>query len=210
MSNAALRAVRPVFRSMNWGPPVAVGGAVVALAALVGRDGTVPPVPLLVRLIAILVAAGTAGLLDDAAQPSIEASPVTLRARRAIRIGLGWAVASVTLVTTMLILGARFDMTGFSSGRAAIEFAAILTLMTAAAGTALALGSSSGLSAGATAMMVFAVIMLRLPHRFSLIAAPVGTPAFRQESLRWGLVLVVTLVGMAWHLRDPASRRRAM
>lgn len=192
---------------MNWIAPAVVAASVVALAALVGRDGPPPPVPLLVRLIAILVVAGTAAVLDDPAQPSIAASPVPLAVRRAIRIGLGWVTACGTWAVAVAVLLARFDVSGFSAGRAALEFAAMLAVMTAGAGVALALGHGSGFPAGSTATMAFAFGMIHLPARFSLVVAPAGTPAFDHETLRWTIVLAVMLAAIAWHMRDPARAR---
>jgi len=198
--------VRPALRSMNWLPPAVVGACVIALVLLVGRSGPTPPVTLLVRVTGILVAAGMGGILDDPAQPSIAASPVPEWVRRGIRAGAGWLVAWVMWSSALAVLLIRFEVTGLPLSRLALEFATTLGLVTAAAGAALALGNASGSTAGASAVLAFAFVMVRAPEGLSLVTAPVGSAQYVAETTRWVVVLAVTMAIAGWHLRDPANR----
>ena len=100
MRTAAL-SLRPVVRSIRWGPLVGAGVAGAALVWLMGPDRPNPTTSLSsLRLAAVLLCAGAAFALDDQAADTLAPSPTTLLARRGLRVAV--VVASAGLLWAAL------------------------------------------------------------------------------------------------------------
>lgn len=175
----------PSLRTMGW--PAILGAAAVAagLLALPGPDD------LLLLLGAATVAASVAFVVDDAAEATIAAVPLTLLARRLVRLG-----------TALPLVGALWTLIVWSGDSGA----AVATLVLAALATvAFAVAALYGGVAGAMAPLAVIVVAFVLPERLALLD---GSDA---ATARWFVLLGIAIAVFCAASRDPgrASRWRA-
>ena len=174
--------VLPSLRTMSW--PAIIGAAAVAagLLALPGSDD------LLLLLGAGVVAASVAFVVEDAAQATIAAVPLTLLARRLVRLG--------TALPLVGVLWALIVWRGDSGG-------AVATLVLAAlAALAAAVAAYYGAVAGAMAPLAVIVVAFVLPERLALFD---GSDA---ATARWFVLLGIAIAVFCAASRDPGRTSR--
>lgn len=96
---AALLA-RPLGRTLPWYP--AAGACALAAAWRLLADGT--PAPVVVQLVAALVAIGLASAVADASAPTVAASPTPLRSRLVLRLAPAAALAAAAWLAALALL----------------------------------------------------------------------------------------------------------
>ena len=214
----AALSVRPVARSVRWGPLLGAGLAGGALVGLMSPDHPDASAGLAVlRLAAVLLAAGAAFALDDRAADTRAPSPTPLRARRALRLavvvvaGAGlWAVVTATAAVVAPAGQEPLPVAG-----ATLEAAAMLAFTLAAAVVAgrWAPHGLGGVAGGPT--LTFAVLALylaqmRWPRHLTFFALGPGDPAWGPAQLRWSAVLALALGILALESLDPARSRHPL
>jgi hypothetical protein len=178
-ATTAVLLVRPTVRSTDWLPPAASGLLAVAVATL--PRGTPPTLRL--ELAAIALAMGASFALDDDAAVSVEASPVPLALRNAVRAGFAIPIPA-TIWLTLLLVTPEADACTLT-----VELGGLLA-------AALALGAA-GRRLGADGGLVAAPALLGLVATSSLVSW--------HDFWRVGFGAAV-LLGV-WASRDPAGRR---
>ena len=203
----ALAAGIPVSRAVSWGP--LAGGCVTALAVVVWlrtRDAGTAGLIGGLRIGAVLLAAGAAFALDDAAATTLASSPTPLSARRAVRLAL--ALGACLAAWTALLRIAGRPTHGAAAGLS-VEAAGMLAVALAAASVAgpwIANGLG-GLAGGPTLVTFLLAAMIVQQHWpcWALLAFP-GTPAWEAAHARWLVLAGAGSALVALAALDPARR----
>jgi hypothetical protein len=177
-----------------WWQPIVVAAVVAAVMARLARLD-----PVSERfLAALLLALGTALVLDDPAAATLAASPTTLWRRRRRRLALALALVSVAWVAVEGVAGHR-DAGLVPPGSATLVLGTLLDVVLASAALAGGDDQLGGAAAGPV-LLGFVVVVAKLPERWSLL------PVAGHER-RWGLVLALGVLALLAASRDPAGRR---
>jgi hypothetical protein len=182
-----------LLRSLRRAPLVVGAVAVAAALALHYAGATSGILPL--RVVGLILVLGSGFALDDAAAPTLQASPYPLARRLWLRIGSVTAVV-VPLWTVVLAPAARSLALGLM-----VELLAALAVVWATA----AWGRRRGLDEPgiATAPVLLGLVFLGAVHtRVALLVGP--GPQWLAAHLRWAAVLGVGVVLLALAMRDPA------
>ena len=202
----ALAAGIPVTRAVSWGP--LAGGCVTALALVVWlrtRDAGTAGLIGGLRIGAVLLAAGAAFALDDAAATTLASSPTPLSARRSLRLAL---TVGACLAAWTALLGIAGVPTHAAAGLS-VEAAGMLAVALAAASVAGPwIGNGlGGLAGGPTLVSFLLAAMIVQQHwpRWALLAFP-GTPAWEAAHARWLVLAGAGSALVALAALDPARR----
>ena len=197
----ALRGV--TVRSVRW-PPV-LSAVLIVAAVLSWRDDWVDSLGSTVtgvRMTAVLLAVGTAFVLDDAASITVAASPTPLWWRRQLR----YAVAGVFVLPawTVVLVYASARQPGLPWPRLTLELLALLLFGLAAGAAAMRWRdlTDPGMTA-ALAILGFTLLGAQLPQRVALFAAP-GSASWEPSTWRWAGILLVAGAVLVAASRDPA------
>jgi hypothetical protein len=182
-----------LVRSVWWQPIVVAAVVAAVVARLAGLD------PVTERfLAALLLALGTALVLDDPAAATLAASPTTLWRRRRRRLALALVLVGVAWVAVDRVAG-HPDAGLIPPGPATLVLGTLLGVVLASAAVAGGEDQLGGAAAGPV-LLGFVLVVARLPERWSLL------PVAGHER-RWGLVLAATVLALLAASRDPAARR---
>lgn len=185
-----LRELRPYLtRLVRWQPMAATAG----LALLVGRLASVPPATKETTM-AVLLALGTTGVLDDPAAPLVASSPSPLWWRRGVRVAVAVPLVAVLWWAVSAVATSPWPLT---TRAAAVHLAALAAVGGAAAALALRHGERSGAVVAGPALLGFVVVTAAVPGRWAMLPAEAHEP-------RWALVAVVGLTLAAAASRDQA------
>lgn len=214
MRTAAL-SLRPVVRSIRWGPLVGAGAAATAMVWLMGPDRPNPPTSLSsLRLAAFLLCAGAAFALDDQAADTLAPSPTTLLARRGVRLAVVVAGAGLLWAALIAVAGvaAPAGQGPIPAAAATIEAAALVafTLTSAVVACRWAPHGLGGIAGGpALTLAVLAAYLgqMRWPRHLTVFPLGPGDPNWEAAHRRWWVVLAVALAVMVAESLDPARRR---
>ena len=184
--------------------PLAVGVVTVAVALALHCGG--PPTGVnSLRVVGLILVLSSGFALDDAAAPTLQASPYPLARRLLVRIGCAAAmVVPLWTIAMWRLLPAAptgADRVSLSVGLT-VEFAAALAVVWAAA----AWGRRRGLAEPgiATAPVLLGLVFLVAVHpRAKLLVGP--SPHWLAAHLRWVAVLVCAAILLAVAMRDPAK-----
>jgi hypothetical protein len=216
-TGAVLRTLlRPDLRATRTLPLLgagAVGVAAPACPALFSAHVQPDAAAVLLRIATVLTAIGLSCLLDDPAARTTVVVPVPRALRSGLRMTVGLLLFTLFWATsaTLARLGVPPDARhSLPLGGLALEG------LTLAAGTlALALFGlrRSALGAGsliaAPALTFFVTAALFLPPGLELFPAP-GDPDFSGATLRWAVLLLLSVLACAAQLRDePRAKRRS-
>jgi hypothetical protein len=182
-----------LLRSLRRAPLVVGAVAVAAALALHYAGATSGILPL--RVVGLILVLGSGFALDDAAAPTLQASPYPLARRLWLRIGSVTAVV-VPLWTVVLAPAARSLALGLM-----VELLAALAVVWATA----AWGRRRGLDEPgiATAPVLLGVVFLGAVHtRVALLVGP-GSE-WLAAHLRWAAVLGIGVALLTLAMRDPA------
>lgn len=181
-----------LVRAVWWQPVVAAAVVATVVARLARLD------PDMERfLAALLLALGTALVLDDPAAATLASSPTTLWRRRRRRLALALALVGVAWVAVEQVAG-HPDAGLVPPGPATLVLGTLLGVVLATAALAGGEDQLGGAAAGPV-LLGFVVVVARLPERWSLL------PVAGHER-RWGLVLAVAVLALLAASRDPAGR----
>jgi hypothetical protein len=178
-----------LIRSVRWQPVVAAA----ALAGAVGRveasvDGTT---------LALLVALGTAFVLDDPAAVTLASSPSTLSWRRGVR--LAFVLSLLALLWLVVVIVAEQPV-ATAWNAVALQLAVMVAIVLAVSGAAVRRSSDgSGGTAAGPALLGFVVIARVLPGRWAFFPVQVHERV-------WVATLVAAVVVLLVSSRDPAAR----
>jgi len=192
-----------LVRSLRLAPLVV--GAVAVAATLLLHHGGPPSGIVPVRLVGLILALGGGFVLDDAAAPTLQASPYPLARRLGLRIGCAAAVV-VPLWTLVLV---RLLPPGAGRVSLALGLTVELLAATAVVWAAAAWGRRRGLDEPgvATAPVLLGLVFLGGVHPTARLLVGPG-PQWFAAHLRWAAVLVCAAALLALAMRDPAARRR--
>lgn len=202
--NAVLLGVS--WRAIKRGPLLL---AIVAAGVLVGAttpildDGYAISV---LRGAAIVLAGGLAIALDDPAADLLAASPTTMAQRWAARLGL--AIGLVTVCWALLLAWVSGVAGGLPWLAMSVEAAALGGFAVALA-AALRRWRDVREPGPLVAPAVFGAVLAAnlLPQRWSLLASDPSGNGWTAAHVRWGAVLMTTLIVVAVAAQDPAVRR---
>jgi hypothetical protein len=160
-----------------------------------------------VRVVALLLACGVAGGLDDTTRVTVSAVPAPLRFRSGHRVlllvlpaALCWAVL-VAWVDARV--GGWLPVLALSLEAAAVTVVMLAVCMVLARWPGL---PDPGVAAAGPVLAAFAFGVPALPDQVSLTTPP-GS-GWDAAHLRWAGLLLMASAGLAVALRDPASRLR--
>jgi multisubunit Na+/H+ antiporter MnhB subunit len=195
-----MKATWPLIRAMPW-IPLTVAAVLSAAVTFIGRDETTPW-PLQVSAFLIASAAGFA--LDDPARESVDASPTSLRRRRAQRVVL------VTVPTAILWL-CLFWLKKPTSG---MEAAALTATAFGLFGLSMAIASLRerattwvrGGMAVAPTLVVALISSSILPPRWRPLPTGDIPGGWSAICTRWVIAGLLGLAVFVWSSRDPAVR----
>jgi hypothetical protein len=199
------------IRSVGWPPALA---AVLVVTGLTvwwrGAFDALGSAVTIVRVAAVLLALGAGFVLDDAAAPSVAASPTPLWWRRMIRYGI--AAVFVLPAWATLIGYAYQRQPEVPAARLTLELTVLVICGLATAGAAARwFDTNHPGTTAALSVLGFVLLAAYLPPRFGLFASP-GSSAWGPSALRWAGVLAVLLAVLVASSHDPArpSPRRAL
>ena len=204
---ARLTCLARVARTIAW--PALLAGAV-ACAGVVALAGLTDALSAQSRwpgLGALALCGGLAFLLDDAADATVAASPMSLARRRLLRIALALplvcAVWAGSLWYATSVDGAPFGPDARQG--LSLQFAAMLAVTLGASAAALRL--ARGERGGWTAVFVLFGLLVAAfyaPQRWELL---VGTddPGWPAAQQRWLVLLALGVLTLAFASRDPAA-----
>jgi hypothetical protein len=173
--------VPPTARTSEWLAPVAGCAVAIAFDSLVGRIS--PSVGL--EPAAVALALGVSFALDDPAASSLEASPVPLAVRHAVR-----AACVVPLPAAVwVVLATRSDAP--DARTLSLELASLVALALAIAALATRVGEAGG--------------PLAAPAVLGLVAATAGLRDAIRPVVLWTIVLAVAAALAVAACRDPAK-----
>jgi fluoroquinolone transport system permease protein len=213
---ARLLAARPIARTINW---PALGGSMIPAFLIVWHFatqtyGTAGDAALSLRLAALSLAVGVAFVLDDPSEGTIAPAPVSLLARRCLRISLTVpAAVGVWLVLHRLANGAAYLSNPLPVRGLIVEVLAFTVL--ALAGASGAQGQLEGLggAGGAATVMLVGIATALFPWGHQLLGLLPGTEAYRASQGWWWALLgagVMMIVGTSVPLqRSLLTRMRS-
>jgi hypothetical protein len=182
-----------LIRAVWWQPIVAAAVAAAVVVRLARLDPAMEHF-----LAAMLLALGTALVLDDPAAATLAPSPTTLWRRRRRRLALALVLVGLAWVAVNQMAG--HPRAGpLPPGPATLVLGTLLGVVLASAALAGGDDQLGGAAAGPV-LLGFVVVAAKLPGRWSLL------PVAGHER-RWGLVLAATLLVLLAASRDPAARR---
>lgn len=199
--------LRPTLRALRWQPLPA--GVVLSCLLLWWKEpGSAAPATVLweVRAVALLLAAGVAGALDDPTRATVSAVPAPLRFRSGVRLLL--LVLPVAVSWGVLVVWVDARVGGALPALALTVEAAAVTGVVLAVCAVLARWPGlpePGVAAGPL-LAGFAFGVPALP-RWTALAVPRG-PGWEVAHLRWSVLLLAALAALAVAVRDPAARLR--
>lgn len=159
----------------------------------------------MVRLVAVVLAAGAVFVLDDAAAATVAASPTPLWWRRMLR----YVVAAVFVLPAWVavLAYAHTHQPELPWPRVTLELTVLATFGFAVGGTAIRwLDAGDPGTAAALSVLGFTFIGAELPQRLALFDVPDLQP-WPPSTLRWVTVLVAAVVVLVVTTRDPARAR---
>jgi hypothetical protein len=181
-----------LVRSVWWQPIVVAAVAAAVVLRLARLD------PAMERfLVALLLALGTALVLDDPAAATLAASPTTLWRRRRHRLALALVLVGVAWVALDRVAG-HPGAALVPPGSATLVLGTLLGVVLASAALAGGDDRLGGAAAGPV-LLGFVIVVAQLPERWSLL------PVAGHER-RWGLVLAAAVLVLLAASRDPAAR----
>jgi hypothetical protein len=188
-------AVVPTARAMDRLSPAAGAALAVGLAgwAVLGHRSQPEATHLpALRLAMLTLAAGAAFALDDPAEATVAASPVTLARRRVIRLAVivsGWALAWAAVTALVGLAPGSIPLLPVT-----VEAAGWMAL-------SLAVAVTCGGTASPPALVVSFILAVQLPERYWLLTGPAGWSGVQA---RWAALLLAAGSIVAWWSRDPA------
>ena len=195
--------VRPMARSMAWGPlagaAAALGVIAVGLRPWEGHRLSLSAVRLAVALAAIAAAFG----VDDSAAPTVAASPTPLSRRRATRLGLVLAGGAAVAAAAPLAIAALGGSGRLPLARVLLEATG---MQLAAIVCALLFGGDRGACVFAGTLLGALVVQQRFPD-YALFPLAPDAPGWAPAGIAWVAIVVTAAGAVAALSRDPASRR---
>lgn len=178
--------------------PVAAAGALSVGIVVVARSvwGSADAVARSLALAVMLLASSLGSAIDDPSEPTVVSAPVPLRARRAFRLVPAASVAAVGWAASVAVAG------GDPGGGHTIVLAGLATSTAAVAAVAAAAAPRRAGVAGAGFVLVAALIITRLPDRWSMLPEP-NAGLDQAATLRWALTIAVGLAIFVRTSRDP-------
>jgi hypothetical protein len=209
---ARLTCLARVARTIAWPALLAGGVACAGAIALAGLAGGLSAQARWPGLAGLALCGGLAFLLDDAAGPTVGASPTSLARRRMVLIALVLPFACAVWAGSMWyatsVDGAPF---GPDARRGlSLQFAAMLAVTLGASAAALRVmpGERGGWTA-VVALLLLLVAAFYLPQRWALLAGT-DDPGWAAAQQRWLVLLALGVLSLGLASRDPAtSGRRA-
>lgn len=200
--------LRPVSRAMTWGP--LAGGGAVGLAVTwylrsrhLGSTASVAGV----QVGAILIAAGAAFAIDDAAETTLASSPAPLIARRGVRLGLA-AIASVAIWACLLVLAGVNET---DAGALSLEAAGMagVAVGTAAVAIRWAPRGLGGIVGGPALLitLITSFSLERLWPRWTVLLPPEPGAVWDDAHRHWLVLALVGAATVALSSQDPARPR---
>ncbi len=203
----------PLLRVVRWHPVVVMAGLCAGLSALLQSKDEMNAFMFL-RVVAVLLCMAVAFHLDDPAASLTAAVPLTLRARRVLRMTMGAVLVGVcwfALATQAVGFDAATgrDAPGaepFPIARLTLELLVWFTVsLAAAAFIARRYGDDRGGIGAAPAMLFLVWFAARLPDRYIVLASP-GSDRWAEAGKHLSIMLLGALI-MLWFIhRDPAAR----
>jgi fluoroquinolone transport system permease protein len=214
-------AARPLLRAVRWPALLASFAPALGVVAYVRSDeyGDAGEILVSLRLAALSLAVGLAFVLDDPSEEMTAPAPVSLLARRAVRIALTLPGALVWWLGLFAVArSASYVDVPLPAGPLLIEVAALAAA--ALGGSALGgryLADRLGGPAGAAAAVLAAIAVSVLPWGRPLVVQIPGAPGYGSSwwwAMLWcGLVALVAGSTTPWRVRrprrDPAAEGRA-
>jgi fluoroquinolone transport system permease protein len=211
----ALLLAPPVARALRWGPLLASGAAGGFIVWVLTKEeglseGGMPIVDVTtriqaLRISALLLALGTAFLLDDPARPTTDHLPTPLWFHRVLRLTLTVPVA-VGLWVIQVWLARQTDpgLQPLPIGDVSLEAASLVALSVAlAAGLARFVPDGMGGVAAGPALLVLVGSALFLPPHLGLFPLEAVDPRWQGAHDLWKWLLVGSLGGLVWASLDP-------
>jgi len=212
----AAELLRPVARTIRWSP--LVGAVIVAFVQVYvqTRESCPPTNPCLgpearvlaLRIAAILIALGSAFVLDDPTEETTGHFPTPRWLRRAVRVGLVAPV--VTLTWAMLVpLAMRSSVATdpFPTGALTLELTTLVI-----AGLALSVASArfvpegmGGIAAGPILLGLVAAAHY-LPERLAVFILDPQAPRWHAAHDVWRVLLLIAIAALLFVSRDPWRR----
>jgi hypothetical protein len=211
--------VRPTVRTLPWGPLSAAGLLAAGLAATAGLgEPSLDAAVERVRFAAVVLAVGMAGTLDDPTRPHLDATPVGLAVRQALRITVALAV---TAGWWGLALAAAWPVgAGFPVAASSVLLGALVLVGLAVAAVAVRTSGGSGAVPAAMAVLTLAALAVVVPRlvtggstdlvmfpRHPVEPSAALDAAWRAAHQRWGAVALVAGLVLIWALSGPDARR---
>ncbi len=205
--------IAPTARAMSW-TPLAVTAAVGA--AFIGgyahrRGATEEEVIRALRMAAMVLATGVAGVLDDPSDPTVAHCPLRLSTRRLTRLGL-WLPPAALAWSALLRLAATAPalLQPLAWWRLTAETVALAAIGLAAAAVTIRFDPHGrGSLAVAPAVLGFVWLTFLVPQSLRPWTDP-RDPLAGPASLRlWLAVLAVAILVVVFTSRDPGKRQAA-
>ncbi len=178
-----------------------------------------PPVVQLVwplRIAALVLAIGAAGMLDDPLRPYVDAVPVPLWRRQGARVAAavvavvcGWLLVIGSVALHPSARAAAAEGTPLPLIALTVEMFALVLVGLAVAGAAVRRRGTGGLLVGGGALLCLCFLLVMVPDRWTLTPPwePFSSPGADQlwvaPHLRWAALGCAAAVALAWSVRDP-------
>lgn len=211
MIAARLAVARPIARTIKWYALAASGIPALWVVWRTASDpyGSAQGAALALRVAALSLGIGVAFVLDDPTEDLTGPAPVSLLARRAVRVGLTLPLATVVWLLLLRIAnGAPYMPAPLPAGAMLVEFGAFASL--ALGGAALGsrrLADGLGGPAGAGAVMLSSVPGMVLPLGHPLAGLVPGTELYARSQGWWWLVLGLGIGAFAAWSTTPGTLR---
>lgn len=207
-------ALFPVTRGMAWAPLLGATAASVGLLCvlLYPNGGSTATSLASLRLAAVLLSAGAAFALDDPAASTLAASPTSLLARQALRLGV--LLATLAALWTALVVVASVlagvAPSALPVGAATLEAFAMLAFALAVTAAASRTADGRGGVAGSSALLLVMLAALigqqQWPAYLTMFPFDPSDPAWASARARWVALLVGAVVVLAAASSDPGRR----
>ena len=209
MGAARLLAARPLARTIRW---PALAASFVPGLWFVGQtssdpDGSIEGAAIALRLGAVSLGIGMAFVLDDPTEDLTAPTPVSLLARRGVRIALTLPVAVVAwLVLVVVANGASYLSKPVPLAPMLVEMVALACVgLAGAALGARRLADGLGGPAGAGAVVMVAIAGAILPWGRSLLTVAPGSPVYAATQPWWWAVLAAAAAVLVNWSRVPLT-----
>ena len=212
----AAELVRPVARTIRWAPLAAAIGLAFVQVFVQTRDVCPRSNPCLgpearvlaLRIAAILIALGSAFVLDDPTEETTGHFPTPRWLRRAVRVGLVAPV--VTLAWALLVplaMRSSVDPDPFPTGALTLELATLViaALAISAASARFVPEGMGGIAAGPILLGLVAAAHY-LPERLAVFLLDPQAPRWHAAHDVWRVVFVVAVAALLFVSRDPWRR----